>query len=498
MLQSDLILQAQQFLNKNYQHLDKFPAIVEDGKFHLSNMVATTFALQNELKIAKPSGAIGEQTLSNADSDLKDLTKAPVKALDVVRCALIFKGYFPNEFNKEYGMRDSIVERAFSDHLGINPENFSRAKWIGALFKPVYIGLNNFQKGSQQVLKVQQWLNVVYGGNASTSYIVPNGVREAETMFILRAYYYELVGVSNTVNMGVWNAQVRVAFADEKYQISKDHNEAKELVLVAQAALTLLGFPPDNLNSEFDKSTQKQLRDFQKFVAIKETGEVDTRTWYSLLFSSGDPNRVGNACDTVTAVDENKAKTLKDAKVKFVGRYLAGKPISDTLPKVLQPGEKEIITRHGLKVYPIYQLVGDSIKYFSYERGLIAGKDAHTRAKTFKFGAGEIIYFAVDFDPNTDDIQGAIIPYFQGIRDALSQENSTFKVGVYGTHLVCQMVSDAINASASFTASLSNNYHGNAGIPLPQNWAIQQGPATTLGEGDGAIQVDVNYSSPRA
>ncbi|MFT4186092.1 MAG: DUF1906 domain-containing protein [Micrococcaceae bacterium] len=498
MIQSGLILQAQQFLNKNYQHLDKYPVIAEDGKLHLSNMVAVTFALQSELKIAKPSGAIGEQTLSNADSVLKNLTNVPVKTLDIVRCALIFKGYFPNDLNKEYGMRDDIVERAFSDHLGINPENFSRAKWIGALFKPVYIGLDNFQKGSQQVLKVQQWLNVVYGGNASTSYIVPNGVRDAETMFILRDYYYEQVGISSVANLGVWNAKVRVAFTDEKYQISKDKNQAKDLVLVAQAALTLLGFPPDNLNGEFDKSTQKQLREFQKFVAIEETGEVDSGTWYSLLFPSGDPNRVGNACDTVTAVDEQKAQTLKDAKVKFVGRYLAGKAISDTLPKVLQSGEKEIITNHGMKVYPIYQLVGDSIKYFDYERGLVAGKDAHNRAKTFKFGSGEIIYFAVDFDPNPDDVQGAIIPYFQGIKDALSQENSTFKVGVYGTHLVCHMVSDAIDASASFTASLSNDYHGNAGIPLPKNWTIQQGPATTLGEGDGAIQVDVNYSSPRA
>jgi peptidoglycan hydrolase-like protein with peptidoglycan-binding domain len=46
-------------------------------------------------------------------------------------------------------------------------------------------------------------------------------------------------------------------------------------VSVAQAALTLLGFPPDDINGEFDRSTQKQLREFQKFNELKRTGEVD-------------------------------------------------------------------------------------------------------------------------------------------------------------------------------------------------------------------------------
>jgi hypothetical protein len=165
--------------------------------------VAVTFALQSELKIAKPTGAVGEQTLVNANSELKNLTKIPMKLLAIVRCALIFKGYLPNELNKDYGMRDDIAERSFTDHLGVAAEDFSRAKWIGALFKPVYIGLDTFQKGSQQVLKVQQWLNRVYGSDSSTSYLVPNGVRSAEIMFILRAYYFEQVGVSNSINMGV-------------------------------------------------------------------------------------------------------------------------------------------------------------------------------------------------------------------------------------------------------------------------------------------------------
>ena len=61
----------------------------------------------------------------------------------------------------------------------------------------------------------------------------------------------------------------------------------------------------------------------------------------------------------------------------------------------------------------------------------IFGFVASSTAAKLGFPAATTIYFAVDVDVQSGDIDGTIIPYFRGISQAMN--NSIFKIGIYGT-----------------------------------------------------------------
>lgn len=52
---------------------------------------------------------------------------------------------------------------------------------------------------------------------------------------------------------------------------------------------------------------------------------------------------------------------------------------------------------------------------------------------------GTIIYFAVDYDPQPVEIQNYVVPYFEGVFEALLNSNNANKylVGVYGKRTLC-------------------------------------------------------------
>jgi len=57
--------------------------------------------------------------------------------------------------------------------------------------------------------------------------------------------------------------------------------------------------------------------------------------------------------------------------------------------------------------------------------------------------AGSAIYFAVDFDPNADQVRGPISDYFRAVSQAFAAAPTRYAVGIYGSGLACRLIRDA-------------------------------------------------------
>ena len=197
---------------------------------------------------------------------------------------------------------------------------------------------------------------------------------------------------------------------------------------------------------------------------------VGRQTWCALALSCGDTDRSANACDTCFEITAERAQVLKNNGFQVVGRYLSGY-VDERRPKCIQDGEIETILNAGLKLFVIFQKSNNKINDFSYNAGFASGMQAMLYARKYKIPKKSIIYFSVDFDIYEDQIDAHIIPYFQGIRDAMLNE---FKIGAYGPRLVCQRLHDNNLSISSFVSDSSTGYSCNIGQKIPSNWCYDQ------------------------
>lgn len=197
---------------------------------------------------------------------------------------------------------------------------------------------------------------------------------------------------------------------------------------------------------------------------------VGKQTWCALALSCGDTDRTANACDTCFEITAERAQVLKNNGFQVVGRYLSGY-ISEEKPKSIQEGEIQTILNAGLKLFVIFQKGNNKIKDFSYNAGYASGMQAKIYAKKYKIPKNSVIYFSVDFDIYEDQIDNHIIPYFEGIKNAMLSE---FKIGVYGPRLVCQKLYDKNLSVSSFVSDESTGYSCNIGQKIPSNWCYDQ------------------------
>jgi peptidoglycan hydrolase-like protein with peptidoglycan-binding domain len=128
--------------------------------------------------------------------------------------------------------------------------------------------------------------------------------------------------------------------------------------------------------------------------------------------------------------------------------------------------------------------------------GVYDAYHAVERARYYGFQAGTTIYFAVDFDALDADVTNNVLPYFDAVHNTLTQI-SDYNVGIYAPRNVCRRVSQMGFAKYSFVSDMSSGYSGNLGYSLPPNWAFDQIVTTTLGNGQGLIEIDRNVASGR-
>jgi peptidoglycan hydrolase-like protein with peptidoglycan-binding domain len=492
------VLRAQKWVNATYSGVSGYSPVQEDGITGWATMSALTRALQHELGITALSDNFGLATLNllTQRGGVK-LTEPNSNIIRIVQCGCFCKGYDPGSISGAFdGSTRSAVSRLAVD-AGLSAIADAIApKLVKALLTMDAYTLST--DGSPAVRTVQQWLNRQYW-TRSNYFLAPcHGVPSRQGQLALcLALQYEL---------GIADDQVTGTFGPKTRAGVKDHPLARGATGVFVRLLTAAMVcyrvrlhrhsAYELFTDTFDDRVAQGIRKFQIFTALPADGEADYATWCELLVSNGDPDRQCTAIDCITTITDERAATLAASGYAIVGRYLDERPSAKPLNKRIQPGELDVIFRHGLRVFPISQYNGGSAAYFTRDQGIKDAEEAHAAAVKHGFRPGTVIYFAVDFDATQTDIDNNVIAYFEGVVAGLAGSGHHYRHGVYGSRNVCSEVSERTGARWSFVAGMSTGHSGNVGFPLPENWTFNQVKTVTLGTGAGAIEVDRNAHRP--
>jgi peptidoglycan hydrolase-like protein with peptidoglycan-binding domain len=266
---------------------------------------------------------------------------------------------------------------------------------------------------------------------------------------------------------------------------SGSYYSAAQITAIAellQFALLVNGHSAGAIDGEYGDATRQALYDFQEDMKITPTGYADKTTWLSLFISCGDTSRSALAADCATQLTAAKAKTIYDNGYRYIGRYLTGNN------KKITRSEAQIIFDAGLKFFPIYQSSANYLEYFTPQQGADDAQKAKKAATELGLPENTIIYFAVDFDCLDYQITNNVIPYFERVHSEMA--DSGYRVGIYGTRNACMRVSNLGYAYSSFVGDMSTGFSGNLGFKMPSNWAFDQFVTTTIGSGNGEIEID--------
>lgn len=129
---------------------------------------------------------------------------------------------------------------------------------------------------------------------------------------------------------------------------------------------------------------------------------------------------------------------LKAAGITAIIRYDDRFPSGDW--KQIHLPEARAIRNADLQLGIVYEGAGDQVGAFSEQSGYLDAVYSRKMAKDRGQPDGSAIYFAVDFDAAAPQIRNNIVPYFNGVERAFSENNPFPKLtpGVYGSGLVCR------------------------------------------------------------
>ncbi len=266
-------------------------------------------------------------------------------------------------------------------------------------------------------------------------------------------------------------------------------SEQKEsdFIELIRYALYCNGYAIDIVSNVWSTQLMDVLFEFQEDRCIERLGLCEVNTWMSLLVSTGNPDRACTACDTIYGIRGARIQDLKNRGISSIGRYIIGGE-----GKEIDDEELKTIIDNGFKFIPIFQENGTpNVNYFTAEQGKIDANRAELKARTFCIPQNSIIYFAVDTDPVDTEITNNILPYFEAIKNNLTY----YRVGVYGTRNVCQRVMNQSYALTCYVSDLSTGYSGNMGFKMPVNWNFDQFAGLTMSNSDGTWAVDKVASS---
>ena len=171
---------------------------------------------------------------------------------------------------------------------------------------------------------------------------------------------------------------------------------------------------------------------------------------------------------------------------QFVCRYYAH-PGSK---KGLMSDELQKLRKANLKVVAVWENgYPTSAGYFSYSQGVNDGVGAYKYAVQIGQPAGTPIYFAVDYDASTADLNGGIANYFKGVAfgmETAARGASKYAIGVYGSGESCIFALSSGFATYSWL-SMSTGWSGHTF----GGWNIRQSKGRKFGD----IDVDFDESS---
>jgi len=483
------VYETQQWLNSTYGNIAGFEPVMTDGITGNSTFKALIRALQYEIGLTNLDGAFGEGTITKMEEKYPTLsasqnpqTTSPINIIYILQGAFWCKGYSPGGFTGVFGESTTSAVKKFQSDAGITQDGIIKPYILqgimntdGYFFKETGDEYDNYKH------LVQQGLNSYYGSRIGLT--APNGQWERKAhKNLIKAVQLEWGLTAD----GIWGTGTMNA-APMLSKNTSGYTNSKRLL---QWALTINGFYPGGFTGTFGDGTYNAVYNFQNFLALGVDGIAGKNTWASLLKSCGNTARTATALDTATRLTTSTAIALKNAGYNTVGRYLVNVN-GGTLDKKMTAEELQIMANAGLKVFPIFQTIGNKASYFTPEQAVFDAASAKNAAKEFGFPIGTVIYFAVDYDVLTADIDSNIIPYFTNIKANMGK---AYRIGVYGPRMVCTQLAKYNLAAASFVADMSSGFTGNIGQKMPDNWAYDQFIEVT----ECGIGIDKNIASPRA
>jgi len=466
---------AQKWLNSTYSGKSGFVPVKEDG-ISAGTLLFKGFvrALQLEiglekLGVSKANGNFGPATFRNCPTIQAGSVDTTNNFVKLIQHALFCKGYHAGAVTGKFkGKTVDAVLKLKTDALGFDDGDSSvTPKWFKAILNSdVYICIN---RGDPLIRFIQQNLNREYSSYTGIMPCDGHYSRDTNRALIFALQSEEGMGV------GVANGNFGSGTTERCPTLSE--GSKGNLVRILQSALYVNGFK-GAINGVYSAGTAANIKSFQSFVCLPETGVADMSTIKALLTSCGDTTRAAKACDCSVQLTYPKALALRKEGYECVGRYLTGfvgKGIHRR-SKSLTANELVSIFRAELRVFPIFQDGGWYPEYFSGGAavGERDGRIAVEAAKLINLPMGTIIYFAVDCDLYDYQVSQLIIPYFGGVFSSVCSSGSGYLVGIYGSRNICSRVSDKGYAVSSFVSGMSTGFSGNLGYPLPKNWAFDQ------------------------
>ena len=192
------------------------------------------------------------------------------------------------------------------------------------------------------------------------------------------------------------------------------------------------------------------------------------------------PLNIHNGADTASPLYDGSAtdkdRTIRAFKLggeEFVIRYYADVGEIKFKNKILTPAEATALHNRGIHIVSIYQDSADDISYFTAENGTKDARMALAMAENCNQPENSAIYFAVDRYIGSDDVN-KIINYFSAVKFVFNRAEKKYKLGVYGSGLVCSRMKD-IYAYADYSWLCgSTDYPGYSSYDSPEYYEIKQ------------------------
>lgn len=486
------IIAAKNYLNTYYGNNSFWIKIESDytGVELLSGIIR---GFQISCGLESPTGTVGPATLAAIKSmeeiKLMDPEDEVNPFVCLAQCALFAKGYNAGGITGIYYLTGEAAVKEMQDDAGLKVTGVIDWKTWSALLSFNWFTMATSGGGDSKLRQIQRQLNADWSDFIGVQ--ACDGIMSRNTALSLLGALQAALGIKTDyildLNELVFGPATKAAFISQVGQLMSGDNEAKKVPFnkLAQYGLYFNGFNSYNFDGNFDYLTKTAVINFQKKHALLNLGldaegVIGITTMMSLMTSRGNTDRPALACDTSTILSKQQAKDLKAAGYQIVGRYLTGTVGTgpDERAKALTLAEIKNIKAAGLSVFPIYQDGGGSIKYFKQSmQGYLDAVEAISAAKRLGFTTGTTLYFAVDFDCTENEAEKYITRYFRAISDsfALPGLNSKqYKVGIYASRQVCEIVSNEGYATYAFVSDMSTGFVGNLGHPIPDNWAFDQ------------------------
>jgi hypothetical protein len=193
---------------------------------------------------------------------------------------------------------------------------------------------------------------------------------------------------------------------------------------------------------------------------------------------------------------QSKIPCLLSKGVRTVIRYYNFSNSLRLPEKRMELAEAQALGANGLKIAVTFQQRQNEVEDFTELKGYSAGRHAYRYAHDhIGQPAGSGIYFSVDFDADISALSTNVEPYFKGVKRAFDEESEgkpQYRIGTYGSGLVCSSLSDSGLIELKWLA-MSRGFQGTKEALQSGNYHLtQRAPEAIL----CGLDVDFNDANP--